>query len=335
MTKRIRNVIGIGCLLLLTAVCLVGCSADENPATQIVDGEPITLSFALFKTSSTRADDTKIATDTLINNEAGIRVYVYRAGETDLSTPLATGLYKVDNSTGVGVATGDLALFRGTYDLYLVSYNSITETPVLASGGKINVTNGKDFMYTTMKGVVVQPERAGANTIQIELSQPFTRMGARVIVKVAAKNGTQPVQPSTLVANSIEVGGLPASLNYNLGATAWNAASGYNSSYTYRRFHRATGSVNDWWESEPEVLLAVDGSKKLDFIVDLTITYESGTLTYTDPFKASVQKVLLPGMTYEFQFSLTFYGILKPTDLTLAVKEYNTVELSSDGLGKD
>lgn len=334
MTRIIRNVIGIWSFLLLSALCMTGCSADENPVPGVADGEPVTLSFALFKAPSTRADDTATRTDTLINNGATIRVYVYKVGETNLSAPLATGLYTVDNSTGTGVATGDLALFRGTYDLYLVSYNSTTETPVLASGGKISVSNGKDFMYTTMKGVVVQPERAGVNTIQVELSQPFTRMGARVIVKVAAKNGAQPVQPSTLVANSIEVKGLPASLDYNLGGTAWNAASGYNSSYTYRKFKRATNSVNDWWKSEPEVLLAVDGSKKLDFIVNLAITYDSGTQTYTDPFKASVQKVLLPGMTYEFQFSLTFYGILTPTDLTLAVREYNTVELSSDGLGK-
>lgn len=333
MIKRIRNVIGVWCFMLLSAVCVAGCSADENPVPGISDEEPVTLSFALYKAPLTRVDWSTRA-DTLINNGATIRVYVYKSGETNLSTPLATGLYTVDNSSGVGVATGDLALFRGTYDLYLVSYNSTTETPVLTSGGKINVSNGKDFMYTIMKGVVVQPERAGVNTIQVELSQPFTRMGARVIVKVKAKNGTQPVTPSSLKANNIMITGLPASLDYPLGAAAWNAASGYADSYTFYNFtHLGEQQVTDWWKSTPVVLLPVNGSAMLDFKVQLTITYSNGTLTYTDPFYASVQKVLLPGMTYEFEFSLTFYGILVPTDLTLAVKEYDTVNLSSDGLG--
>ena len=73
----------------------------------------------------------------------------------------------------------------------------------------------------------------------------------------------------------------------------------------------------------------------LDFEVNLTVGYNEGEDSYTGSFPASIQKVLLPGMTYQFDFSLTFYGVLKPSDLTLAVKEYDTVDLSSDGLGGD
>ena len=45
--------------------------------------------------------------------------------------------------------------------------------------------------------------------------------------------------------------------------------------------------------------------------------------------------MLLPGMTYMFAFTLTFYGILDPADLTLAIGEYeSTVTLDSDEMGK-
>lgn len=340
--KRLWNVIGLGCLLALPAGGLTGCSAGDSPVDASGSEGPVTVSFTLYQGAApaTRADE--LRTDTLLNDGATIRVYAFAAGATALSSPLASSLYTVSNGSGTGIATGDLALYRGTYDLYLVSYNSKTETPSLGNEGKINVSNGRDFMYTILKGVVIQPERAGANTIQLTLSQPFTRMGAQVIVKVKAKNGVQPVTPSSLVANHITITGLPASLSYGLGHTAWDALADpqndYKSSYTFRTFkHTGSQQVTDPWVSEPVVLLPVDGSKLLNFDVNLKITYSNGALTYTDPFTASVQKVLLPGMTYVFEFSLTFYGILTPTDLTLAVKEYDTIKLDNknDGLGTD
>ena len=39
-------------------------------------------------------------------------------------------------------------------------------------------------------------------------------------------------------------------------------------------------------------------------------------------------------MTYEFEFTLTFFGDTKPTDLSLAILEYTTVRFSSDDVGK-
>lgn len=341
MTKRLRNVIGLWCLLALPAGGLTGCAAGGSPVDESAGEEPVTVSFTLYQAPATRAEEVRM--DTLLNDGATIRVYAFAAGATDLASPLASSLYTVSNSNGIATATGDLALYRGTYDLYLVSYNSKTEAPSLGGGGKIDVSNGKDFMYTTLKGVVIQPEHAGANTIELTLTEPFTRMGAQVLVKVKARNGTQPVTPSTLQANNIKITGLPASLSYGLGHTAWDALANpgddYQSSYVFRTFHPTTElqQVTDWWVSDPVVLLPVDGSKMLDFEVNLIITYGKEGLTYTDPFKASIQKVLLPGMTYEFEFSLTFYGILTPTDLTLAVKEYDTIKLDNkdDGLGAD
>lgn len=76
-------------------------------------------------------------------------------------------------------------------------------------------------------------------------------------------------------------------------------------------------------------MLPVDGSTLIKFDVDLTVDYYTDT-PYVSSFPAEIQKVLLPGMTYQFDFTLTFYGILKPTDLTLAVKEYNTITLNTE-----
>ena len=128
--------------------------------------------------------------------------------------------------------------------------------------------------------------------------------------------------------------GLPPSLAYTLGQPAWGTASGYESSFAFESFQEpAGGNPIAWRESSKEVLLPVDGSTLIKFDVDLTVDYYADT-PYVSSFPAEIQKVLLPGMTYQFDFTLTFYGILKPTDLTLAVKEYNTITLNTDDLGK-
>lgn len=214
-----------------------------------------------------------------------------------------------------------------------MSYNSSTEVPELSTDGSFTVGNGRDFMYTKMEGIVVQPDKTGENTMLVSLPRPFTRMGARVVTTVQTKNGTQPVPVTSLKANWIRIKGLAETLTYKLGNTAWEPASGYNSSFTFDKFTRET--VSKPWISEAQVVLPVDGSQMLDFEVNLTVRYNEGADSYTGSFPASIQKVLLPGMTYQFDFSLTFYGVLKPSDLTLAVKEYDTVDLSSDGLGGD
>lgn len=39
-------------------------------------------------------------------------------------------------------------------------------------------------------------------------------------------------------------------------------------------------------------------------------------------------------MTYQFDFSLTFYGAIVPSDLTLAIREWTTTNLTGEDLGK-
>ena len=77
-------------------------------------------------------------------------------------SPIGSGDYVV-NEAGTAVAADDigLTLYRGEYDIYLVSYNSQDFYPT-ANGAKnlIEVSNGKDFMYSNLKGISVQPTSA-------------------------------------------------------------------------------------------------------------------------------------------------------------------------------
>lgn len=342
------------CMLFLAGATMnTGCSSAEawSPQSEPDAGEPVAVSFSLYRytaeveekveeKANTRAEE--IMQDMDLGKT--FRVYAYPTGATNLASPKATAVYTVTSAattTTSAKATGDLNLYRGAYDLYLVSYNLETETPELKSGtSDINTGNGKDFMYTTLKNVVIQPNSTGANQLDVQLSNPFKRMGAQVKVKVKGKDS-----PVTITKidkpNYITISGLPVSLTYGLGKPDWNAVSTSSSADVYKESYTFSGftseNPNDYkiaWVSAPSVVLPVDGSQLLNFEVNLKVWYEV-TKSVTDSYKASIQKTLLPGMTYEFEFTLTFYGILSPTDLTLAVREYDTITLSSDGLGSD
>ncbi len=332
----------VGCLVVL-ASCAANAPEDIGPEDR---GEPVGISFDMYTASVTKAE-----TETTEDMVAGktFRIYVYNSvenGMPDFSKPLASAVYTVGTD---GVATGDLRLYRGSYYMYLVSYNSDSETPVLTSGtGKIKVSDiednsgGKDFMYTTLKDIVVQPEAAGGSHMTVKLPTPFTRMGSQVVVRAAAKDGTQPVQIQSLEMISLKVSGLHGALFYTLGNTLWDADMDFNSSFTYSSFNRIdengqpSNLLKDFWTSDPAVLLPVDGSHLLTFDVKMRITYQpkqGAVKEITPTYTAEIQKVLSPGMTYRFDFTLTFYGEIIPSDLTLAVREYNTISLESDGLG--
>ena len=135
-----------------------------------------------------------------------------QSASTTTTEPLDHKVYTVKG----GVATGELYLYRGTYDLYLVSYNSSTEVPELKTDGTIQVSNGKDFMYTSLKGIVVQPNQTGENMMDVVLPAPFKRLGAQIKVSVAAGD-FQPVTPTSLVVNSLRDGRTPGVVALHVG----------------------------------------------------------------------------------------------------------------------
>lgn len=330
--------------LLLFTACTANLPDDGNLSPED-KGEPVNIAFEMYSADLTKAAKA-VATEPMQEGKT-FRIYAYNstAGSVPDFTlaPVASSIYTISKSGDKLVATGDMKLYRGTYYMYLVSYNEDSSSPELSStGGKINVTNGKDFMYTTLENIIVQPTAPGGNSMTVPLPSPFIRLGSQVVVRAAAKNGTQPVSIDKLEVREIKVSGLPASLNYTLGETTWDTGANYGASYTYPGdgFFRygengAPGSNTfDFWTSPAQVLLPVDGSNLLKFSVKLWVQYSSGTKEVTKEYPASIQKVLLPGMAYVFDFTLTFYGEIIPSDLTLAVKEYNKIPLDTDGMGE-
>ncbi len=316
-------------VMLLAGLSLGACTGDMEPASPPEEpkGEPVTLSFVMYEAdATTRA---AVPAGTLFT------IYAYSAGNTDMKSPDAEGVYTVQAD---GTATGDMRLYRGKYNLYMVSYNSITETPVRTTGNEyVDVLNDNDFMHTHLTGLTVLPASAGASSMLVPLTIPFKRMGAQVQLQVKAKDGGQPITPTSLVVNRITVEGLPEKLSFPLGGTDWvTTGVGYTGSVPYEKFLYNTYDVTVSRESEQKVLLPVDGSALLKFTVNLTVGYndQGETKSVTDDYVTSIQKVLLPGMLYKFDFTLTFYGILKPSDLTLAVRGYTTTPLPSDEIGK-
>lgn len=324
-------------LLLLIGIWLSACDSGsaELPDPSPERGEPVTLSFDLFRDAATRADGSTTTTEKMGAGKM-FRIYAYPAGSTDFGNPTGSENYTVQSDL---TATGALKLYRGTYDMYLVSYNSSTEVPVLGVGNTIHVSNDKDFMHTKLANIVVQPDKTGENMMKVALPSPFTRMGAQVITTVAARNGIQPVELRRLVVNYVRINGLRSELEYKLNSTVWEKASKpADASFTFSQFTNNDNlGVSVQRKSNPGVLLPVDGTQKLTFDVNLTVTYieDNKEKTMTDTYKASIEKSLLPGMTYQFDFSLTFYGAIIPTDLTLAIREWTTTDLRGEGLGED
>lgn len=319
-------------VMLLASLWLVACTGDEQPAIVPAEpaGEPVRLSFVMYGADATTRAAIPIPAGTLF------RIYAYTAGNTNPESPEATGVYTVQAD---GTATGDMQLYRGKYDLYMVSYNSTTETPALTAGSKnVDVPNDKDFMHTRLTGLTVQPASTGASLMLVPLTTPFKRMGAQVQLQVKAKGSDyQPINPETLVVNYITVEGLPQTLSFPLGGTDWAPAVNYaGSGVSYSNFTGNSTTVTASRKSNTKVLLPVDGSALLKFTVNLTVGYLNGekSETVTADYITSIQKVLLPGMKYVFDFTLTFYGILEPSDLTLAVRGYTGMPLPSDEIGK-
>lgn len=320
----------LGMLLLL--------SACQNEVIPEQTGDKIALSFNLY-----RGELTKAANGTsLLPEGSKIRAYAYTKDAVTTNSPVGYGDYVVDASGKAtalkenGVDKG-LTLYRGNYDIYLVSYNDKNYVPETADDNLLHVSNGNDFMYSTLKGITVQPTSGGKNMMSVDLPEPFTRLCSQVIVTVKAGD-KQPVTVSGLSVSSVNIKKLSSDLSYQLGKTAWNTDSGIEQT--------GTGALNTFTEgdvdnvkiprvSDPLVVLPLVGTDPLEFELNLNIGYTKGGTLVTKLFtyKPKVYKSFLPGMTYRFEFTLTFFGDAEITNLELAILEYTTVTSSTDNVG--
>lgn len=318
---------GIGLLLLLTA-----CRNEVVPEDR---GEQVTLSFDLYKAELTKAENA-----TLMPAGKKFYAYAYEQGSTTDQAPVGSGIYTVDEK---GTATGNLTLYRGVYNIYLVSYYDDYYVPELGDNYLITVSNEKDFMHTALKNVTVQPT-PGQNMMSVPLTDPFTRLCSNVIVKVRASN-TQPVTVGWLTVSDITIQNLSAPLSYQLGEDNLKTSSAlYTESLSFKgiNFKPETAGqeqVTTPKASEAQVVLPINGTTPLKFNISLNITYNKnggpdGSVTEPFNYEASVRKIFLPGMTYVFDFTLTFFGALDPADLTLGILEYTTVSDNTDNVGE-
>lgn len=324
------------CLALMMLACTSGLPDNDNRQKPQGEGEPVELSFKLYEASLTKA----LGATTLVDLDPGTKftVLAYKAGTAvDASTqklpePLGKSVCTIaDDKT----ADGNMSLYRGEYDLYFISYNS--ETAPDPSAGEIEVRNGYDFMYNEIKGLVVQPQNDGDNKMEVSMTGPFVRLGSKVDLSVKAKES--PVKISDLIVQKIEIKNLSVPLTYYLGEKDWRPGVGYTDSYTVSNF---SYTVNAWSKphknNDPIVLLPVDGSQPLEFIITLKVFYteegvvgiQEGIFTYT----ATTSKTLLKGMQYKFEFTLTFFGILNPGDITISLLDYTKVDQSTDEVGE-
>lgn len=314
----------IGFLLLLAA-----CQQEVVPEEK---GEKVALSFDLYKASLTKAEDTSNDDVSLMPTGKKFRAYAFPKGGETTGIPSGEGLYTVGDN---GAASGSLTLYSGEYDIYLVSYFDETYAPEL-DGSLISVDNGKDFMYTVLKDVTVRPA-SGATNMTVPVTTPFTRLCSNIILKVQASS-TQPVPIRELKVNSITINNLSTPLSYQLGKPDWRTDQifNYTESMNFSKFTNTGDQVTNPVESDPMVVLPINGKTALKFNVSLDIEYKKSSQVVTETFnyEASVRKIFLPGMTYVFEFTLTFFGTINPTDLTLGILEYTTVSDNTDEVGK-
>lgn len=311
----------------------VACRQEEIPEDR---GEKITLSFDLYKASLTKAESGM--PEVSLPENTMLRAYAYKKGDPTTGSPVGYGDYTVN---GEGKATGNLTLYRGDYDIYLVSNNKTDNVPESGTNNLIEVLNENDFMFSSLKNISVQPNMGGNDMMSVDLPDPFTRLCSQVKVKVKA-NSTQPVVVQGLVVNSVKINKLPDKRVYQLGEKEWDAS--VNPDYTgtitfegaqFSKNNVENGDVQTPRESTPLVVLPLQG-RELEFELSLNIKFYNGTETLfkTFTYKPSVYKSFLPGMTYEFEFTLTFFGDKELSDLTMAILEYTTIKMASDDVGK-
>lgn len=330
-------------IISLSCILLAGCNGSlPDSGEQQGEGEPIDLSFNLYNVVVSKADE-KAKTTVKMAVGTAFRIYAFKAGETDLTSPIATAVYTVKDDNGK--SEGNLSLYRGSYDFYMISNNTNTAPKLDEGVNFITVDNGNDFMYNIITNEVIQPEKPGENKMTVSLRTPFSRLGAKIDLSVQAKSSS-PVPVLDLKVQSITIKNLSSPLSYKLGEKDWNTIDN-TPSYTkdnlltVSEFTKPDVVTKPHSNETPVVLLPVSGLTDLLFELVLTVKYsgkdESGELIFLSDnftYQASVTKALIKGMGYKFDFTLTFFGILKPGEMTVALLDYTEESLSTDQVGE-
>lgn len=341
-----------GCRTLLACVAVLllgGCqsgmdeTADRTPADKDTD-TPVTVYFSTLEAQVSRAAGNSLPQ--ALAKGTRFRVYVYTQG----GEQAATAVYTVGDDNTTTSEANAIKLYRGTYDFYFISDNTTgIGQPAVTAGKNVTVSNGTDFICTTLEDVVVQ-SGSGSSSILIPVSTPFSHLCSQVSVAVKADK-KQPQKITSLSVNSITMKNLSSDRTYILGATAWNPAdkptytenpsTSQWSAFTANNTEDSDGTSYLYESAAPYLTLPTDSTTNLAFDVNLTIGYDktvggsTSSTEETKPYTVSLSKALLPGTKYRIEFSLTFFGDLAATDIALTVKAYDERELTTDEIGGD
>lgn len=349
--------------LAFAALLLSGCRKEELPP-QTEAGGKLALSFDLPQAElpSTglpatgspqgRALTSAVPTEPLADNTLlCVRAYKkVEQGGTETFVFVDKGIYKVTDSGKKAVASTEadaLKLTRGTYDLYFLSNRSTTTYPDV-TGETATVSNSTDFLAASLKDTRIQADKDGQTELTIPIgNSPFRHLCSRVKATLEIPQ-SQPVAPTSISGLNLSVKNLRADNTYTWLTEGFTAlgARGVDKSLQLVS-GGATGAIDlttspAVYDPSPEgfYVLPLDESGPLQFEVSMTVKYTNkngvaNTEWKLAPQTVELKKALLPGMSYNFVFTLTFYGDFMPADLTLDVQDYIPVDLTPGDVGGD
>ena len=351
--------------LLLFSVCFTvfaaGCRQDDAevlPPSEtdklLISGFDLTGTGILVETADTRAAS---ATEQLTGGTL-FTVLAYTHGEGGNLIFVDKGTYKITSADQTKAeANSDpeaLRLTRGTYNLYFVSDNSTTAPTIASNNLTATITSGTDFLATSMENVIIQADVAGATnlTIPMATTSPFRHLCSRVKTTLQIPDG-QIVKPTAISALNITMKNIYAGATYDFigdvltnngeRADANTLAMISNGEISSLLATPDASGLFASLSSSDLYVLPLDEAEPLHFDINMKIAYNStqsgstgiskeNTLALTD---IEMRKGLLAGKSYNFIFSLSFYGDYLPAGLALQVQPYTTVGLTPDGAGGD
>lgn len=337
---------------LLSILLLSGCQRNDMLPSQ---EEEWVISFNLPQEEAingilphSRAIQGSAGTE-LLSDGTLFSVRAYKKNKTGTPVFVGKGVYKVETGGTTAVPRSDpeaLKLTRGTYDLYFLSYNSSGTVPD-ATGETVSVSNGNDFLGATLEQIIIQADKDGQTSLTIPMDgHPFRHLCSRVKATLEVPKD-QPVAPKGITDLEISVKNLRTDNTYTWLSQSFTALGARDKGSTFSLIK--SGSLSNiqgsstfpvTFSSPSDVfLLPLDESAPLLFDVSMKVSYtdrngQPATATLESK-EVELKKALLPAMSYNFVFTLTFYGDYLPADLTLDVLDYIPVDLTPDDVGGD
>jgi len=336
------------------AAVFASCAQQDEPLSGS-GGAPLNMKFdfsdagVVVEPSATRATATTVP----INEGT---TFIVRAYTASTSTLVDDGHYKVvkEAATGkmVSQPTDDknpLSLSSGTYDFFFISYHSSDASlPAVQADGTVAVENGKDFITTSIRSIKIQTNYVGQDEMTIPMAEyPFTHLCTRVKATLEIPD-VQVVNPTAIENLKVEVSNLPQNGTFAFPGTSF---TGYGNraetnkinlfAWTDKKTITAADASTGFlakYSSADGFVLPLDDASPLKFKVTMKIHYtkednSAGVKEFVQPLELA--KALLPGKSYNFVFTLSFYGDYTPTDLALDIQEFTPVDLTPGGAGGD